>query len=102
MNVAYSIASYQLDIGFGGGVESVPIQYINNLADGEKVSEEVFNNSKAANWIIPIEITPENVAEQFKIDRKSQDSLANDSRRKAAAAQKNGWSKDEIVTVKQK
>jgi len=49
MNVAYSIASYQLDIGFGGGVESVPIQYINNLADGEKVSEEVFNNSKAAN-----------------------------------------------------
>ena len=75
---------------------------MNNLVDGKKLSREVFNNSKAANCMIPTGITSENVAEQFKLDRKSQDSPECDSHRKAAAAQKNGWSKDEIVTVKQK
>ena len=102
MNVAYSIASKQIDIGIGGGVESMSIYDMNNLVDGEKVSEEVFNNPKAANCMIPMGITSENVAEEFKVDRKSQDTLACDSHRKAANAQKNGWSKDEIVAVQTK
>ena len=99
MNVAYSIASKQIDIGIGGGVESMSIYDMNNLVDGEKVSDEVFNNPKAANCMIPMGITSENVAEQFKVDRKSQDTLACESHRKANQAQKNGWSKDEIVPV---
>ncbi len=102
MNVAYSIAAKQIDIGIGGGVESMSIYDMNNLVDGEKVSEEVFNNPKAANCMIPMGITSENVAEQFKVDRKSQDTLAFESHRKAAAAQKNGWFKDEIVPVQTK
>lgn len=102
MNVAYSIASKQIDIGIGGGVESMSIYDMNNLVDGERVAEEVFNNPKAANCMIPMGITSENVAEQFKIDRKSQDALAVESHRKAAIAQKNGWFKDEIVSVKTK
>lgn len=102
MNVAYSIAAKQIDIGIGGGVESMSIYDMNNLVDGEKVSEEVFNNPKAANCMIPMGITSENVADQFKVDRKSQDTLACESHRKAAAAQKNGWFKDEIVPVQTK
>lgn len=102
MNVAYSIASKQIDIGIGGGVESMSIYDMNNLVDGEKVSEEVFNCPKAANCMIPMGITSENVAEQFKIDRKAQDTLAFESHRKAEQAQKNGWSKDEIVPVQTK
>lgn len=102
MNVAYSIACKQIDIGIGGGVESMSIYDMNNLVDGEKVSDEVFNCSKAANCMIPMGITSENVADQFKVDRKSQDSLACESHRKAALAQKNGWSKDEIVPVQTK
>jgi acetyl-CoA acyltransferase 1 len=100
MNVAYSIASKQIDIGIGGGVESMSIFDMNNLVDGEKVAEEVFNTPKASACMIPMGITSENVADQFKVDRKSQDSLAVESHRKAAVAQKNGWTKDEIVPVK--
>jgi len=99
MNVAYSIAAKQIDVGIGGGVESMSIYDMNNLVDGEKVADEVFNNPKAANCMIPMGITSENVAEQFKVDRKSQDTLAVESHRKAAEAQKNGWTKDEIVAV---
>jgi acetyl-CoA acyltransferase 1 len=102
MNVAYSIAGKQIDIGIGGGVESMSIYDMNNLVDGEKVSDEVFNNPKAANCMIPMGITSENVADQFKIDRKSQDTLACESHKKAANAQKNGWFADEIVAVKTK
>ena len=100
MNVAYSIAGKQIDIGIGGGVESMSVYDMNNLVDGEKVSEEVFNNPKAANCMIPMGITSENVAEQFHVDRKSQDALAVESHRKAYAAQTNGWSAEEIVAVK--
>jgi len=102
MNVAYSIAAKQIDIGIGGGVESMSIYDMNNLVDGEKVSDEVFNNPKAANCMIPMGITSENVAEQFKVDRKAQDTLAYESHKKAAISQKNGWSKDEIVAIKTK
>jgi acetyl-CoA acyltransferase 1 len=100
MNVAYSIASKQIDIGIGGGVESMSQYDMNNLVDGEKVAEEVFNTPKASACMIPMGITSENVAEQFKVDRKSQDTLAVSSHKKAAEAQKNGWFKDEIVPVK--
>lgn len=100
MNVAYSIASRQIDIGIGGGVESMSIFDMNNLVDGEKVAEAVFDTPKASMCMIPMGITSENVAEKFKVDRLSQDKIAVESHRKAAHAQKNGWTKDEIVPVK--
>ncbi len=49
-------------------------------------------------------ITAENIAEQYKIDRAAQDAFAASSQQKAAAAQKAGKFKDEIIplTVKSK
>jgi acetyl-CoA acyltransferase 1 len=44
-------------------------------------------------------ITSENVAKQFNVTRQKQDELAVASHQKAAAAQKNGWFKDEIIPV---
>lgn len=73
---------------------------MNSLVDGERVSEEVFNTPKAANCMIPMGITSENVAEKYQVDRKTQDEFAVLSHKKAAAAQKNGLYKDEIVAVK--
>jgi acetyl-CoA acyltransferase 1 len=99
MNAAYSIAAKQVDIAIGGGVESMSVYDMNSLVDAEKVSEEVFNSPKAANCMIPMGITSENVAEKYKIDRKTQDLFAVESHKKAAEAQKNGWYKDEIVPV---
>ena len=100
MNAAYSIAGKQVDVAIGGGVESMSIYDMNSLVDAEKVSEEVFNTPKAANCMIPMGITSENVAEKFNVDRKTQDLFAVESHKKAAEAQKNGWYKDEIVPVK--
>jgi acetyl-CoA acyltransferase 1 len=102
MTVAYGIASKQYDIGIGGGVETMSMYDMNNQIDAEKISEDVFNTPKAANCMIPMGITSENVAEQFKIDRKSQDLFAAESQRKALEAQKNGLYDEEIVPVKTK
>jgi acetyl-CoA acyltransferase 1 len=61
MNAAYSIRSKQIDIAIAGGVESMSMYDMNSLVDAEKVSDEVFNNPRAANCMIPIGITYENV-----------------------------------------
>jgi acetyl-CoA acyltransferase 1 len=102
MNAAYSIRSRQVDVAIAGGVESMSQYDMNNLVDAEKVSEEVFNTPKAANCMIPMGITSENVAEKFGIERKIQDQFAVDSHTKAANAQKNGLFDEEIVHVKTK
>jgi len=102
MNAAYSIASKQVDIAIGGGVESMSLYDMNGLVDGEKVAEQVFDNPQAANCMIPMGITSENVAEKYNVDRKTQDLFAVESHKKAAEAQKNGLYNEEIVPVKTK
>jgi acetyl-CoA acyltransferase 1 len=99
MNAAYSISSKQIDIAIAGGVESMSMYDMNNLVDAEKVSDEVFNTPKAANCMIPMGITSENVVEKFGVSRKTQDQFAVDSHSKAAAAQKNGLYDEEIVPI---
>lgn len=68
--------------------------------------ESVFENKKAADCLMPMGITSENVAKTFGVDRAAQDKLAFESHQKAAHAQKQGWFKDEITpyktTVKEK
>lgn len=48
---------------------------------------------------ISMGITAENLAEKYKIDRDAQENFAVDSQNKAAAAQKAGHFKDEIVSI---
>ena len=50
------------------------------------LGEEVFENEKANNCLMPMGITSENVAAEFGIDRATQDALAASSHAKAAAA----------------
>ncbi len=100
MNAANSIASRQNDIAIGGGVESMSLYDMSSTVDGDKVAEDVFNCAEAANCMIPMGITSENVAEKFKIDRNTQDAFAVESHKKAAMAQKNGLFDSEIVPVK--
>jgi acetyl-CoA acyltransferase 1 len=102
MNIAHSIAAKQIDIGIGGGVESMSKYDMNNLVDGEKVSEEVFNMEKASNCMMSMGQTSENVAEKFNVDRKTQDEFSVLSHKKAASAQKNGLFDDEIIPIKTK
>jgi acetyl-CoA acyltransferase 1 len=57
------------------------------------------NGGAAADCLIPMGITSENVASKYGLSRKEQDEFAVLSNQKAAAAQKNGLYKDEIIPI---
>lgn len=71
-----------------------------SLPDGW--SPSVLSNQESEDCLIPMGITSENVAADFGISRQTQDTFAAESFQKAAAAQKAGKFKDEIVPLKVK
>ena len=79
-----------MTFGYGGG----------DMPEG--FSEAILSNQEAEDCLIPMGITSENVAADFNIPRQVQDEFAAKSFQKAAAAQKAGKFKDEIVPLKVK
>ena len=79
-----------MTFGYGGGA----------MPDG--FSEAVLSNQEAEDCLLPMGVTSENVAADFGISREAQDAFAAKSFQKAAAAQKAGKFKDEIVPLKVK
>jgi acetyl-CoA acyltransferase 1 len=65
-------------------------------------SDLVLANQEAEDCLIPMGITSENVAKDYGITRAAQDKFAAESFKRAAAAQKAGKFKDEIVPIKVK
>ena len=65
-------------------------------------SEKVLACQEAEDCLIPMGITSENVAAEYNITRAVQDDFAAKSFQKAAAAQKAGKFKDEIVPIRVK
>jgi acetyl-CoA acyltransferase 1 len=65
-------------------------------------SDLVLSNQEAADCLIPMGITSENVAAHWKITREEQDAFAAESFQRAAKALKAGKFKDEIIPVKVK
>jgi acetyl-CoA acetyltransferase len=65
-------------------------------------SEAVLSNKEAEDCLLPMGITSENVAAEYGISRERQDDFAAKSFQKAAAAQKAGKFKDEILPIKVK
>ncbi|KAL4066103.1 Thiolase, N-terminal domain-containing protein [Scleroderma yunnanense] len=99
--IANQIIVGQIAIGIGAGVESMTFGWGGgSLPDGW--SEAVLTNQEAEDCLIPMGTTSENVASDFGISRERQDEFAAASFQKAAAAQKAGKFKDEIVTLKVK
>ncbi|KAI0644302.1 acetyl-CoA acetyl transferase [Trametes meyenii] len=97
--IANQILSGQIDIGIGAGVESMTHGYgAGAMPDG--FSDSVLSNQESADCLLPMGITSENVATDFGIARTVQDAFAAKSFQKAAAAQKAGKFKDEIVPLK--
>jgi acetyl-CoA acyltransferase 1 len=97
--IANEIAMGQIDIGIGAGVESMSQNYGAGVMPA-KFSDAVMENEEAADCLMPMGITSENVASQFGIDRKKQDDFAAKSYQKAFKAQSDGKFKSEIVAVK--
>lgn len=95
--IASKIRSGVIDIGIGGGVESMTNFSMQDSVNPEMLSDDLFEHEVARNCLIPMGITADNIAEKYSQIRKDLDQFAVDSHKKAALAQKNGLFKEEIV-----
>jgi len=97
VNIAGAIRTGQINVGVAAGVESMTQ---NNFSNGiGKINEKTLKNQQAADCLIPMGNTSENVAEAFNISRQVQDEFSAMSQTKAVKAQKNGLFRDEIIPV---
>jgi acetyl-CoA acyltransferase len=92
---AGSIATGAAEVLVAGGVESMTMVPMT----GNKLSASPEAMRRCPDVYTPMGITAENVAKRFAISRADQDAFALRSQQKAAAAQKDGKFKDEIVPV---
>ena len=66
-------------MGIAGGAETMSNGNMMDAVNPSLLSEEVFENEKAQNCLMPMGITSENVAAEFGVDRAAQDQLAFES-----------------------
>ncbi|KAG6839765.1 hypothetical protein C0991_011859 [Blastosporella zonata] len=99
--IANQIRAGEIDIGIGAGVESMTMGYGAGAIPAE-YSPEILSDPLAAECLLPMGITSENVASDFSVSRADQDAFAAQSFQKAAAAQKAGRFVAEILPVKAK
>ncbi|KAI8874748.1 thiolase [Backusella circina FSU 941] len=98
VQIATAIQTGLIEVGIGAGVESMTKNY--GAASLSATSEKIADSCEAAaDCLIPMGITSENVAAEFKVTRAKQDAFAASSHTKAIEAQKNGWFKEEIVPL---
>lgn len=69
MVVANQIASGQIDIGMGGGVESMSLFSMQGSVDPSAISEKVFEHEKANKCLMPMGITSENIVAKYGLTR---------------------------------
>ncbi len=69
MNIANAIKSRQIDIGIGGGVESMSLFSMDTIVDVNILSNDIFDNEGARNCLMNMGMTAENVAEKYNISR---------------------------------
>jgi acetyl-CoA acyltransferase 1 len=99
-SVANALAVGQIDVGIGGGMESMTRNY-GSRAIPTALWEELRNSPSkdARECIMNMGLTAENVAERYGVSRADQDAFAVSSHLKAAKAQKEGLFDKEIVPV---
>ncbi|KAJ3037683.1 3-ketoacyl-CoA thiolase, peroxisomal [Rhizophlyctis rosea] len=97
-NIASAIAAGYIDIGIGAGVESMSMYYGPGAMPTD-LSPEILNYGPAADVLITMGQTSENVAAEFRISREEQDKFALRSHNLAAKAQQEGLFDEEIVPV---
>ena len=95
--VAKSIMTGEIDIGVGGGLESISLTQNAHKNSYRAVSEAVLALAPTA--YIPMIETAELVAERYGISRAAQDEYSLQSQQRTAAAQKANLFADEIVPL---
>jgi acetyl-CoA acyltransferase 1 len=98
-NIAAAIKAGYIDVGVGAGVESMTMYYGPGAMPTD-LDSSILDYGPAADVLIPMGQTSENVAAEFKISREVQDKFALRSHNLAAKAQKEGLFDEEIVPVK--
>lgn len=98
--VAASISTGMIDVGIGGGVESMTQNY-GTRAIPQSISPTLRNstNQEVHDSVMPMGMTSENVASGHGITRERQDAFALESHTRAGKAQKEGRFEKEIVPV---
>jgi acetyl-CoA acyltransferase 1 len=98
-NVAAAIKAGHVDVGIGGGVESMSMFDMMAVLNPDKVAPGAVEHEESRKCLIPMGLTSENVAEKYGIPREVQDTLAAASHEKAVKAQKAGLFDSEIVPM---
>ncbi|XP_031484255.1 3-ketoacyl-CoA thiolase 2, peroxisomal-like [Nymphaea colorata] len=95
-DVAAAIKAGFYDIGIGCGLESMTT---NTMAWTDPINPKANSHTQAADCLLPMGITSENVAHRYGITRQEQDQASVESHRRAAEATALGKFKDEIIPV---
>jgi acetyl-CoA acyltransferase 1 len=98
--IAHSIATGQISVGIGGGMESMTRNY-GSRAIPTALWDELKNTDvkDARDCLVSMGLTAENVAERYGVSRREQDEFAANSHNKAARAREEGLFDEEIVPV---
>ena len=107
MLAAQGIATNDIDVAVAGGMESISNcpYLLNRVREGLRMGDATIVDSMIHDGLwdsfndIHMGLTGELVSERYRVTREQQDCYAVESHRKAAAATKQGWFKDEIVPV---
>ena len=97
--IANAIATHQITIGIGAGVESMSTYPMHKMKPPEMDWSTVQNNPTAMDCLVPMGITSENVVKEYGLTRRPLDEFAAKSHQKAARAQQEGKFQAEIVPV---
>ncbi|KAK4698710.1 acetyl-CoA C-acetyltransferase, partial [Phenoliferia sp. Uapishka_3] len=103
--VAAAIRSGQIDIGIGSGVESMTLYHFDRYkyrvgTDGlNDIAGSTLAIQEAADCLLPMGLTSENVASLYSIPRSRQDAFSAQSTAKASSSQDAGFFVSEIVPV---
>lgn len=99
-HISHSILAGQIDVGLGGGVESMSRNYGTRGIPADISPTLTESDVKdARDCILPMLKTSENVALRYGISRGEQDEFAAESQRRATEAQRSGRFNTEIVPV---
>jgi acetyl-CoA acyltransferase 1 len=69
IHIANAIRARQIDIGIGGGVESMSMGDMMSQVDPNILSPLVFEHERAQKCMMPMGLTSEEVAEKFGVTR---------------------------------
>lgn len=94
--IANQIVTGSIDCGIAIGAESMSLNADNGAPP---LSEKALGHPLVKDTMMPMGWTSENVAADFNVTREMMDEFAANSQQKAEKAQREGWTKDEILPV---